>query len=202
MSSHNSINLLSRVSRKRRQVRSCFKLWTSVCAAAGICVLGTWITFSFIARGQASVDALQLADAAKRAQDANDAVASLRADLAKATARYQLTESVVGRPDWSVLLATLAKSLQSNVSLREVRVDPGSHDGKAVDQSLLQTSRARITLSARAKAQQDVSAYTLRLQNLGVFDKVQMLRSGRVNGDGSDIEFQLECSIGEEGASR
>ena len=102
-------------------------------------------------------------------------------------------------PDWSILLRALAHERGSDLTLNEIQVDSKPSAASEADVKLIEVANARVFVNGQAKSQQDVTGFTLRLQQLGCFSTVQIVRLGRDQGDTGGIAFQLECALGESG---
>jgi Tfp pilus assembly protein PilN len=104
-------------------------------------------------------------------------MAQLSSDLAKASKhrddarmRHAATLMLAGRPDWSVLLPLLGRSMGDEVVLKELKLV----------QSKDQTAR-QYGLEMRGVARTSASAanFVTKLEETGLFDDVRLLRTGR-----------------------
>ena len=198
-----SINLLSSTHRSKRAHRLRLRNWICAGSVYLVALLGAACTYAMF-RGS-GVESLQasITQCQDRIDKEHQTIASIRKELGQLNRRAALMQGVVDRPDWSILAAALAECVDANVTMREVRVEPVSAAEPATDEALLQVFNAREVINAVARTQHEVSAFALRLEGLGLFDKVQMVRSDRSEtASGKGIGFELECSIIGSGGAR
>ncbi len=119
-----------------------------------------------------------------------------------ASAQWQLeTARFIGRhPDWSVLLTVVARQLGEDVVLSNMALTPVKAGGEpAPGGKVKPRGDAEIILvevAGMAQSQPAVSAFILRLEKTGVFDKVRLLGTQRQPFlTGSAVTFRLECTL-------
>ncbi len=203
------INLLSRTHRAKRTYQRHLRNWQLICAAYGLVLLGVAVVFPMLDHFSTPSSAYGQAQSEMRIAQERAAIDSVRRELGDISRRQVLAQAVIDHPDWSILLRTLADCVSANVVLREVKVEPSTStvqstgQTKVTDVELLSSTSARVLVNAVARTQQDVSEFALKLERLGLFDNVQMVRSGRSgDGSGSGITFELECRIDASGETR
>lgn len=200
MKNGTSINLLSRVQRAHRANRRFTRLWIAIVLMYGSAVLSLWSTDSIWGDAELITQQTRLKNTADESQGEMQSISAMQKQLVRLNTQLNLTRSITERPDWSILLSAIARPLEKNLTLREVRVDPLPVQPNGNDSGLLQMNAARVNVSGVARTQQDVSAYTLALQSLPIFDKVEMIHTDRTtNGNASSVSFELQCHIGEVG---
>ena len=126
-----------------------------------------------------------------------------RGELAAARATIEANRTVAEQPDWSILLALLAKTTGEDVVLRSVLVAPPPNapspapvNGKPG--SAPAAPEVVLELTGVGQSQLAVSQHVLRLEQTGLFSKVTLLDTGREAYVNSNvIAFRLQCHFGE-----
>ncbi|HWA49611.1 MAG TPA: PilN domain-containing protein [Dongiaceae bacterium] len=119
-----------------------------------------------------------------RIEQLDQMLATVKKQLAEAQSRQQTVIAITDQPDWSILLSLLAR-VREDVVLREVtlRPDPATRN---------------ITLALRgfSRTQAEASQFVLRLQQIGLFDEVKLLRTGREPVmNTAAVSFDVSCEI-------
>ncbi len=109
--------------------------------------------------------------------------------------------SITDQPDWSLLLSYLADEvLGDSVTLSGCTLAPvaGSDETDSSEQvSVI------LTLNGHAKTTPAVSQFVLRLEELGLFDRVSLARTNREPFlDGQAIAFEAQCLMSSAGGRR
>lgn len=200
MSSGQTINLIPASRRSERLVRLAIRKWLAVGVSYALVVFLLWATYSSTGARDYLALASELADAQAGGRTAQQSVNQLRRQLTDATQRRSVAEEVRNRPDWSLLLICLGNEVGNDIVLREVQVFPGENtarDARPKELQIFGADTYTVSIRGVGLSQQAVSQFTLRLQNLGLFDTVQMTRSGREQlGNSSGIGFDLQCQLG------
>jgi Tfp pilus assembly protein PilN len=120
----------------------------------------------------------------------------LTEELDKAQQKLQAAQAVGQQPDWGSVLRAVAQNLGDQIVLdlcRLQKVPPVSQspaNDEVLDGSFL------LEVSGWAKAQADVSAYVLRLEQTGLFGKVKLVKTTRQLFLGQQaVAFRLECIL-------
>jgi hypothetical protein len=129
--------------------------------------------------------------------------AAARSELAAAKATIEANRTVAEQPDWSLLLALLAKTTGEDVVLRSVLVAPPPNApqptpaaGKAGPAPA--APEVVLELTGVGQSQLAVSQHVLRLEQTGLFSKVTLLDTNREAYVSSHvIGFRLQCQFGE-----
>lgn len=126
-----------------------------------------------------------------------------RAKLAKTRATLEANRVVAEQPDWSVLLALLARTTGEDVVLQAVSVAPPLPGGAASTPAAASANTAKplsdvvLELTGVGQSQLAVSRHVLRLEQTGLFAKVALIDSNRqpfLNNPA--IAFRLQCTFG------
>lgn len=189
-----SINLLSRGRRRRLSCRRNLARWALAGAAYGMIVALAWSCATLFAGGEREQLREQLAQGDSDLRRSGDAVDGMRRELASLQRTLDMRRAALDRPDWSTLLRIISTTASPDVSLREVKLDslPALTPGVG-------GPRLSLALSGSAPTQLAASQFTIRLQKLGLFDSVELIRSGR---DGNAVSFDVLCAAPDEEVRR
>jgi Tfp pilus assembly protein PilN len=151
-----------------------------------------------------------LAQTSERISHLTTKAADLRRRLADAESLRQTAQAVSDQPDWSILLAILSETLGHDVTLRELRLQPDRRAAapaaaptstpQARPPAPLNATSLRFVLELRgvARSQPAVAQFVLRLQQIGLFDEVKLIRTGREPlFNASAVTFDITATIHE-----
>ena len=121
----------------------------------------------------------------------------LRRDLQHDEAALQAARELADQPDWSVLLAAVSSQLGDDVFLARVELAPALLRGLAPTAGE-STDAYQLNLTGFARDQMAISQFAVRLETLGVFDHVKVLRTHRQTllAD-TAMAFDLGCAMGQ-----
>jgi hypothetical protein len=142
----------------------------------------------------------QVSIADNHLKSAKSAMATLGASAAKSRQELDTAQALAQQPDWSLMFDLTARSMGDNVVLQSCRLEPlGLLDKgpKGIDKKTDNALRpATMDLAGFAKAQSDMSDYMLRLEKLGIFNKVRLIRTTPQTFLGDKAaSFRLECIL-------
>jgi Tfp pilus assembly PilM family ATPase len=130
---------------------------------------------------------------------------SIEAQLEQARRRDQVIRAIHDQPDWSLLLALLDRCLGTDVVLRSCQLAPSGSapvqpGGLAVGSGAAPATDDRaplLHLVGLAQSPPAVSQFLLRLEELGVFDRVMLSGSSREPFlTGEAVSFRITCALG------
>jgi hypothetical protein len=215
----NSVNLIPapRLATQKRRVH--LRRCAAVCCA--------WALASAVAAGAAHAMWRQADDpqAEERLSTVADdverterAISTAKMQLAAAQSTLRANEAIASQPDWSILLAVLARGIGDDVVLRNCHVHPvGAAAGRRADSRRTPTAPAAPAAgaAATATAAEDSTPFVLEangiartlagahrfvrdLERTGLFARVTLLDTTREPflTEGA-IAFRLECSLDE-----
>ena len=218
----NGVNFIPRARRERAARRTRLRAWAV--GAAAYALVGV-VALAASGTGAVVEDpsvAQELARLPNQIDTSRRALANLQGQLTEAQAKLDAARAVAQQPDWSVLLGLLAQSLGEEIVLTSCKLDsdpveperpagaaqrPGTAANlKPADAQLPRPDGARYTLllSGLGRTQSSVSQFVLRLEALGLFGRVTILKTNReMFGEHESIGVRLEATIaGAEGAQR
>ena len=120
----------------------------------------------------------------------------LAEELDQAQRKLQMAQSVGQQPDWGSVLKVVAQNLGDQIVLDGCRLRKPPPVGESPANTDSSDGSFLLELSGCAKAQADVSAYLLRLEQTGLFGKVKLVKTARELFLGQQaVVFQLECTL-------
>lgn len=150
-----------------------------------------------------------LAEAADKIAVSRQRANGIRRDLVKVRGNLRANRAVGDQPDWSVLLAVLAINRSDDIVLSEYRLDSvkdADESGRAHADETSGTSSGTLSLESGrfvlkvtgfGRTQPAVSRFLLRLESVGLFDKVTLKKGTRqAFMQGEAVAFELECLLG------
>ncbi|HZW11473.1 MAG TPA: hypothetical protein VFF69_16350 [Phycisphaerales bacterium] len=123
------------------------------------------------------------------------AVAASRGELADLERRMAITSEVDRQPDWSIVLAMVARKGADVVRLESCQLLPGIvKPGGEIEY--------RFTVLARCPTQSDLTRFVQELEATGVFSRTKVVETRTVSepGEPAAVRFTLESSFVEGGA--
>ncbi len=213
----NAVNLIPKQRREAKARKVHLIRLISGLGVYGVILLGGYLLcLRYVASDGRSLDG-RTTDVAAGLNSSNRQVLVLAGELAEANRKLQAVQAVGRQPDWGGLLKVLAENMGERTvldfcRLRRVRPvaqtaadsDPGRAASGSDDEAPKAATDAPLLLELTgwAEAQADVSAFLLRLEQTGLFDKVKLVRTSRRPFlDRTAVAFQLECVLGQsEGA--
>jgi Tfp pilus assembly protein PilN len=144
----------------------------------------------------------------RQIDDLNHSLAALRPQLAEMQAKLSVAKMVGDQPNWSLLLAIISSTLDEEIVLSSARLDSAGAGTQAQQRqgaAAAPTSRPSgdgdcklaVTLQGFAKTQGAMSQFVLRLERLGLFERVEMMNSSRqqFGANGEATGFRVECEL-------
>jgi Tfp pilus assembly protein PilN len=207
------VNLIPSHRLETRERRSRVRRWAAGCGAFAL-FLGLVYVCCAVAWSVSS-DGLDgdLTAASSEIEELTGSLKAAEAELADAQLLLESIRGIAKQPDWSLLLALVSKSLGDEVVLETFRVGPPSAAGPGVrtrkvtantggnsarDAGTAAKNEPPYTLyvSGYARSQAAVSRFVLRLDELDLFERVDLLRTSREAMFEADATgFQVQCSF-------
>jgi hypothetical protein len=200
-----TVNLIPAARRDAKWRRRHRKACAAACCAYAVllaCALG--VTYVVLSGGGGESIGDRLASTEAEIGRLEQQATAARAELAASKATIEANRTVAEQPDWSILLALLAKTTGEDVVLRSVLVAPppnapvpaAATPGKPGTPPPL--PEVVLELAGIGQSQLAVSQHVLRLEQTGLFSKVTLLDTGREAYLNSNvIAFRLQCQFGE-----
>ncbi len=183
------INLLPQTELDRRAGQRQSRGGVLVAAGySGLLLLGAVGYLSLSAPRQTMAAGDRMAIETARVEKLSVAVADAQRDLREGTRQLEASRVLSERPNWSTLLDLVARASGGDVVLDGVRVET---TGPTID------AAARVQLSGTTRDPWQVSAFVLSLEQLGLFERVEIADSQRAaRGANAMTRFTVRAEIG------
>lgn len=202
-----AVNLIPREYRERRVVLMRVRRWL-----VGSVVLSSVVGVAWAVMASRVVEnrqwlAGQLVSARADAEEKARLVSEAQSSHSAALRRLASARAVAGHPDWSVLLALLARARGEGLVLERVEVRPvvkaepknePDDNGQGTGTSVASRSEPTYQLDIRgvAESQSLVAQYLLSLERIGLFESVRLRETKpRTIGARGVVEFGVDCAI-------
>ena len=192
-----SVNLIPSPKLIAIQRRARTRRWVAACLAYLVMLASVYLGCR-LRWGGNDLQAGELARISTDIQRYDSQKTAVKGAIAALRAKIDANNAVGQQPDWSILLALVARNLGSDVVLKHCVLDL---DGKGKPENTDKTDNRRrqfvFEINALGRTQTAVSAFILRLEKTGLFDRVKLIRTGRQDFmSGKAVAFQLACSLG------
>jgi Tfp pilus assembly protein PilN len=199
---HNGVNLIPTDRRLARQRRTRLRRWIGAGVAWAGLVVAACVGAQCTWGGNFGATASELTRSQQQISELTQKLNAARRQLAEAQISKQTAQALSDQPDWSILFNLLSSTLDDEVMLREIQIEPQGKGQKAEDRTASNTEYT-VSLRGFAKSQPAVSQFVLRLQQNGLFDDVKLLRTGREPvANTSAVTFDIACEIRADGGER
>jgi hypothetical protein len=198
----NAVNLIPIHRRRARARRTRLRAWIILNSLVLIALLGGGaVTYMLLAS-----DHSPTADLARVKQDieqSNKQLLIVRQQFAEAQQTMTSVKAISDQPDWSVLMAVVAKSLGDEVVLNRCELAPVKEEVQPINmvtkKDVSQTPASRrvlLHLSGVGHSQGQVAQFVLRLEATDLFEHVNLLHTTRqVLMGGEAVGFELDCPL-------
>lgn len=200
-----AVNLIPRAHLEQRRASTRVARWGVCCGVLACAVATAWIVTSSRVVDNREELAAQLASAKRTAEEKERLVADTRAAHSAAIRRLESARAVAGHPDWSVLLALLARARGDGLVLDRVEVRPIARIDPQAQTGLGRTGVAtaerveagyQLDLRGVGESQSTVTQYLLSLERTGIFESVRLRETRpRTIGARGVVEFGLDGAI-------
>jgi len=196
-----SVNLIPPDRLAGKTIRGHLRIWSAV-GTVYLLVLVAALGACYAAWGRNDNVGLakQLASTQLQIDETAAAMSEMTAQLSKAKEALATVETVADQPDWSILLALLAKQTGKDVVLQACQVAPEKGPSGIGDpsgeNSTSEGATYRLALVGFGQTQQAVSRFLLELDRVEVFDEVRLVKSNRQPFlEGQAVAFRIECNL-------
>ena len=202
----NDVNLIPGKRREAKARKARIHKWTLTLTTYVLVLLAGYFLLDRYAFGNTQSLRSQSKRAVMELGRAHQLVQALNQELGQTGKKLHTAQEIGGQPDWGALLAILSQNTTQNVVLNYCRMDRAQTTEIAPKAGEVKTASGDfpvvLELGGFAKVQSDVSGYVLSLENLGLFDKVKLVKTSREMYQGQEaVSFRLECTLqGSQGA--
>jgi len=196
------INLLPARRREILRTRRLLRIWTVAVPAYCVLLIAVCVAARIVLAVPDSADDRDLQTARQSARQTEISLAVAKKDLVSLQTRQRMVSTFIDQPDWAAFLRLIGKPLGGNLVLREVKLQQTSTNqrGPAAAPNRPAGANFRLELRGLARSQIDLSSYVKALEETGLFDEVNLLRTGREPFlTGTATSFELNCLVIEPG---
>jgi len=145
--------------------------------------------------GGDGLQAGELAQISASITDHNRKIAAVKNASIALRAKIDANNAVGKQPDWSILLALLARNLGDDVVLKHCELDLGA--GESAPVGTKRRKKFVLKITALGRTQTAVSTFILRLENTGLFTEVKRTKTSlETFMAGKAVAFELDCTLG------
>ena len=193
------MNFIPAHRRALRQQRRRQRVWTAVCTGYAAALAGLALAAWLIVDTGGGDHEAHLRETFTDIEETRLAIDQTKSKLAPARAELLATQSISGRPDWSILLAQVASQLTDDVFLSSVRLDqqaPGQPDRAGPPEKTGSADAYTLTIGGYGRTQAAVSDFVVKLESTPLFERVSILQTNRqtLMADKA-ISFELACLL-------
>ena len=191
MSRVQAVNLLSPARLAARHRRRRIRSWVVGVGMYAALLVAIWMGARVLTGGAGQTLASQIDRTERRITQSKQRMAALQPKLAEARTTLAASRAVGEQPDWSLLLGLLSKLLDERTVLTNCRLEPLDDAPRTAE------GPYRLHISGMGRTQVAVSAYMLRLEESGLFDKVTLVDTQTEPfRQGEAVGFRIECRLG------
>lgn len=208
-----AVDLIPAPRRAQRKRRTRVRVWAAAVGAYGVVLGGLLAATATAWETDDRTPAEQLAHMEKENELRRRDTARLASVIVERQRELAANLAVENQPDWSILLALLAKAMGQDAALRNAQLSqevvtqaesagavPAASGAGAASQKGASASSPRtfvLRLTGLARSQQAVSSVVQSLESSGVFSTVELQEARREAADGSDaVAFTIFCRLG------
>ena len=198
------VNLIPTGYREAQQRRRRTRAWFTIFGGYAI-ILAVAYVGAASALGDGGSTLADLARTTQQVEELSRCANMLKIQLRDAQLKLGVARTVGDQPDWSLLLAILGKLSDDQIVLRSCRLEilaesrillPAGPKPASQPAAPNGPTKFTLTLTGLGKAQADVTNFVLRLEKLGLFDRVDLLQSLREPvANGEATAFKIECAL-------
>jgi Tfp pilus assembly protein PilN len=199
------VNLLPRSRRHAAAARKRVRRWSWVAAGYAMVLLAGYAACAAALSVDGDDHALMLEKTMRQIDELNNANAALTAQMGEAHVKLSVARTIGDQPDWSLLLAIISSAVDDQIVLTSTKLDaatgvdaqptsrPSTNDKTA---ALALPVRMSFSLNGMARSQAAVSQFVLRLERLGLFERVDLARSNRQSVGTTEANvFRIDCLL-------
>ena len=177
--------------------------WVAALVVYGVLLSGAYAACFAFGQDKGGAIFPEMRETTERFRAAGEQIHELRTSVAEASQQLAAARILAQNPDWSLLLAMVARSLTDEVVLERCSlapVDAGADKSPPAEGGEVIYQRYLLDLSGFGKSQTSVSQFVLRLENSRLFESVRLIKTQkREFMDGQAVSFRLECALSGKG---
>ncbi|MFC1635701.1 PilN domain-containing protein [Planctomycetota bacterium] len=203
-----SVNLIppARIARRKRKAK--IHLWMVICGTYLISLTVLALSTHAFWRDTDDSTIEELAFTTQRIEGYNSKISELQKILTQAKSELEAGRVISCQPDWTKLLILVGDELKEEIVLGNCQLVTGSRSSgnmtntlqdlpsSSSPQKYLAERQYKLELNGYGRTQTSVSQFVLRLEQMGMFDAVELINSRRqtfLNHEA--VTFRIESSI-------
>ncbi|MHC4211443.1 MAG: PilN domain-containing protein [Planctomycetota bacterium] len=192
------VNLVPADRREARRRQRRVQAWIGVCLAYAVAWVVVQVAVQVTMVSDDRVLRGEIEQARSVVQERDTAVAALKLDRQQAVSQLHANLAVGKQPDWSILLALLASTLEDEIVLSSVRLKSGA----AEESGTRESGATNLDFAGFGQSQAAVSRFVLRLEAISLFRSVKLQDTRREPflADHA-IAFRVECVLDDGGGA-
>lgn len=192
------VNLVPADRREARRRQRRVQAWIGACLAYAVAWVVVQVAVQVTMVSDDRVLRGEIEQARSVVQERDTAVAALKLDRQQSVSQLHANLAVGKQPDWSILLALLASTLEDEIVLSSVRLKSGA----AEESGTRESGATNLDFAGLGQSQAAVSRFVLRLEEISLFRSVK-LRDTRREPFLADhaIAFRVECVLDDGGGA-
>ena len=202
------VNLIPRPRLYAAAARKRLRHWTWAVTGYAMVLLAGYAACAAALSVDGDDHALMLEKTTRQIDELNNANASLKPELAEAHTKLAVARTMGDQPDWSLLLAIISSTVDDEIVLTSTKLDaatgadalsttrPLGNDKHAAAAPIGPPPRMSLSLLGMGRSQAAVTQFVLRLERLGLFERVDLARSNRQTVGSTDANvFRIDCLL-------
>jgi len=185
-----------------RRVRS----WVTALGAYGVLLICAYAACFAFGQDESGTIFKEMRETTDRFRASAEQIHILRDSVAESSQQLAAARVLAQNPDWSLLLAMVARNLTKEVVLDRCSlapVDAGIDANPPGEDETVIYQRYLLDLSGFGQSQTSVSQFVLRLEQSHLFESVRLIKTQtRDFMDGQAVSFRLECTLSGRGGDR
>ena len=190
---------------KRHRIRRA-QTWAAALGAYGVLLIGAYAACLAFGQDDSGAISKEMGETTKRFGAAGRQIPELRESVAEASQQLAAARVLAQNPNWSLLLAMVARNLTDEVVLERCSlspVDAGADESPPAEAGEVIYQRYLLELSGLAQSQTSVSQFVLRLEDSRLFEGVRLIKAQKRDfRDDQAVSFSLECALSGKGSGR
>lgn len=199
------VNLIPRPRRHAAAARKRVRFWSWGVSVYAMLLLAAFAACAAAYTMDGDDRSMMLEKTTRQIDEMNNANASLKPQLEEAYTKLSVARMVGDQPDWSLLLAIISSTIDDEIVMTSTKLDAATGaDAQPATRSLgsekasAPNAPARMTLCLQgmARSQAAVTQFVLRLERLGLFERVDLAKSSRQMIGSTDANvFRVDCLL-------
>jgi len=206
------INLIPQPRRHAAAARTRVRRWTWGIASYAMVLLAAYVGCAAAYSVESDDHSLALEKTTRQINDMNNSNAALKPQLDEAHVKLAVARAMGDQPDWSLLLAIISSTVDDEIVLTNTKLGAATGaDAQPTTRPLgsdknlapiSAPSKMSLSLQGMGRSQAAVTQFVLRLERLGLFDRVDLAKSNRQTVGSTEANvFRIDCLVNRAGKS-